>query len=103
MLSSTEKGRERHVATVFTRIIEGEVPACFVWRDPSCVAFLNITPLAPGHTLVVPKEQTGHWIDLDPGLAAHLMFVSQAIGKAVQEGFGPERAGGGGGGRGGRP
>ena len=54
---------------------------------------LNITPLAPGHTLVVPKEQTGHWIDLDPRLAAHLMFISQAIGKAVQEGFGPERVG----------
>ena len=71
------------MATVFTRIIEGEVPACFVWRDPSCVAFLNITPLAPGHTLVVPKEETGHWIDLGPGLAAHLMSVSQAIGKAV--------------------
>jgi diadenosine tetraphosphate (Ap4A) HIT family hydrolase len=93
MLSSTERGRERHVATVFTRIIEGEVPACFVWRDPSCVAFLNITPLAPGHTLVVPKEDTGHWIDLGPELAAHLMSVSQAIGKAVQESFEPEKVG----------
>src|ERR671921_2612751 len=93
MLLSTERGRKRHLATVFTRIIEGEVPARFVWRDPSCVAFLNITPLAPGHTLVVPREETGHWIDLDPRLATHLMSVSQAIGKAVQEGFGPERVG----------
>jgi len=81
------------LATVFTRIIEGEVPARFVWRDDSCVAFLNITPLAPGHTLVVPKEETGHWIDLGPGLAAHLMSVSQTIGKAVQESFEPERVG----------
>jgi len=81
------------LATVFTRIIDGELPARFLWRDPSCVAFLNITPLAPGHTLVVPKEQTGHWIDLDPGLAAHLMSVSQAIGKAVQKSFEPERVG----------
>jgi len=93
MLLSTERGRKRHLATVFTRIIEGEVPARFVWRDDSCVAFLNITPLAPGHTLVVPKEETGHWIDLGPGLAAHLMSVSQAIGKAVQESFEPERVG----------
>jgi HIT domain len=42
------------LATVFTRIIEGEVPAGFLWRDPSCVAFLNVTPLTPGHTLIVP-------------------------------------------------
>jgi histidine triad (HIT) family protein len=66
------------MGTVFTRIIEGEVPARFVWRDSSCVAFLNITPLAPGHTLVVPKEETEHWVDLGPGLAAHLMVVSHS-------------------------
>jgi histidine triad (HIT) family protein len=42
---------------------------------------------------VVPREETGHWIDLGPGLAAHLMSVSQAIGKAVQEGFEPEKVG----------
>ena len=81
------------MATVFTRIIEGEVPARFVWRDESCVAFLNITPLAPGHTLVVPREEVEHWIDLGPGLAAHLMSVSQAIGLAVQAGFGPKKVG----------
>ena len=81
------------MATAFTRIIEGEVPACFLWRDPSCVAFLNITPLTPGHTLVVPKEEIAHWIDLGPNLAAHLMSVSQAIGKAIQESFEPEKVG----------
>ncbi len=81
------------MATVFTRIIEGEVPARFVWQDDSCAAFLNITPLAPGHTLVVPRQETDHWIDLGPGLAAHLMSVSQAIGKAIQESFEPERVG----------
>ncbi len=81
------------MGTVFTRIIEGEVPARFVWRDRSCVAFLNITPLAPGHTLVVPKEEADHWIDLGPGLVAHLMSVSQAIGKAVQKSFEPEKVG----------
>ncbi|CAA9430618.1 hypothetical protein AVDCRST_MAG82-2083 [uncultured Rubrobacteraceae bacterium] len=81
------------MATVFTHIIEGEVPARFVWRDDSCAAFLNITPLAPGHTLVVPKEEVGHWVDIGPGLAAHLMSVSQAIGKAIQESFRPEKVG----------
>jgi diadenosine tetraphosphate (Ap4A) HIT family hydrolase len=57
------------------------------------VAFLNITPLAPGHTLVVPREEVEHWIHLGPGLAAHLMSVSQAIGLAVQAGFGPKKVG----------
>jgi diadenosine tetraphosphate (Ap4A) HIT family hydrolase len=81
------------MGTVFAGIIEGEVPARFVWRDRSCVAFLNITPLAPGHTLVVPKEETDHWIDLGPELAADLMSVSQAIGKAIQKSFKLEKVG----------
>ncbi|HVF02927.1 MAG TPA: HIT domain-containing protein [Rubrobacteraceae bacterium] len=54
---------------------------------------LEHPPLAPGHTLVVPKEGTDHWIDLGPRLAVHLMSVSQAIGKAVQKSFEPEEVG----------
>ncbi|MDQ3791565.1 MAG: HIT family protein [Actinomycetota bacterium] len=81
------------MATVFTRIIADEVPARFVWRDDLCVAFLNITPLSPGHTLVVPREEVGDWLDLEPTLAAHLMSVSLAVGKAIREGFGPEKVG----------
>ena len=41
--------------TLFTRIIEGELPGHFVWRDPRCVGFLSITPIHEGHTLVVPR------------------------------------------------
>jgi diadenosine tetraphosphate (Ap4A) HIT family hydrolase len=81
------------LATVFTRIIEGEVPARLVWRDDLCAAFLNATPLSPGHTLVVPKAAVEGWLDLEPLVAAHLMSVSQAIGKALREGFGPEKVG----------
>jgi diadenosine tetraphosphate (Ap4A) HIT family hydrolase len=80
------------LATVFTRIIEGEVPARFVWRDDLCAAFLNITPLSLGHTLV-PREEVEDWLDLEPLVAAHLMSVSQAIGRAIREGFGPEKVG----------
>jgi histidine triad (HIT) family protein len=81
------------LATVFTRIIEGEVPARLVWRDDLCAAFLNATPLSPGHTLVVPKAAVEDWLDLEPLVAAHLMSVSQTIGKALREGFGPEKVG----------
>jgi histidine triad (HIT) family protein len=81
------------VATIFTRIIEGELPGRFVWRDERCVAFLTINPLRPGHTLVVPRAEVDHWLDLDPEIAAHLMTVAQQIGKALQRGFGRARVG----------
>ena len=59
------------MATVFTKIIEGELPGRFVWRDDRCVAFLSINPLRHGHTLVVPLEEVDHWLDLDAELNAH--------------------------------
>lgn len=81
------------MATVFTRIIQGELPGTFVWRDDRCVAFLSINPMAPGHTLVVPIDEVDHWIDLSPDLAAHLFAVSHRIGVALQQAFRCERVG----------
>lgn len=81
------------LASIFTRIIEGELPARFVWKDEQCVAFLSIAPLRPGHTLVVPRVEVDHWLDLDPESIAHLAHVSQAIGKAQQIAFRPTRVG----------
>jgi histidine triad (HIT) family protein len=79
--------------TIFTRIIEGELPGRFVWRDDQCVAFLSIAPLKPGHTLVVPRAEVDHWIDLDPDVNAHLMRVAQQVASAQQRAFSPERVG----------
>jgi histidine triad (HIT) family protein len=79
--------------TLFTRIIEGEIPGVFVWRDPECVAFLSINPMHPGHTLVVPREEVDHWIDLEPTLAAHLFQVAQTIGRAQDAALSPRRIG----------
>jgi histidine triad (HIT) family protein len=81
------------MATVFTRIIEGELPGRFVWRDDRCVAFLSINPLQHGHALVVPIVEEDHWLDLDPALNAHLMEVCQRIGRAQQAAFSPVRVG----------
>ena len=81
------------MATLFTRIINGELPGRFVWRDNRVVAFLTIAPLKPGHVLVVPIEEVDHWIDLEPNLLAHLMEVSQVIGRAVDRAFSPEKVG----------
>jgi histidine triad (HIT) family protein len=81
------------MASVFTKIIRGELPGRFVWRDAQAVAFLTIEPLRPGHTLVVPIQEVDHWIDLEPDLAAHLFRVAQAIGRAQQRAFRPRRIG----------
>jgi histidine triad (HIT) family protein len=79
--------------SVFTRIIEGEIPGTFVWRDDECVAFLSINPMKPGHTLVVPRQEVDHWIDLEADLTCHLFTVAQTIGQAQQQAFSPRRVG----------
>ena len=81
------------MATLFTKIIEGEIPGRFVWRDERAVAFLTIAPIAHGHTLVVPIEEVDHWVDLEPDLAAHLMEVSRRVGQAQMRAFSPRRIG----------
>jgi len=81
------------LTTVFTRIIDGELPARFVWKDEWCVAFMSINPLRSGHVLVVPREEVDHWIDLDADLMSHLMNVSRSIGRAIQRGFEPAKVG----------
>jgi histidine triad (HIT) family protein len=81
------------VASLFTRIINGELPARFVWKDERCVAFLSIRPLRPGHTLVVPRLEIDHWLDAEPALFAHLTTTAQNIGRAQMAAFHPERIG----------
>jgi histidine triad (HIT) family protein len=79
--------------TIFSRIIAGEIPGTFVWRDDRVVAFLSINPITTGHTLVVPIAEVDHWIDLPESDATHLFSVGQVIGKAQQAAFGCDRIG----------
>lgn len=81
------------MSTVFSKIIAGELPGRFVWKDPEVVAFLTIAPVAPGHTLVVPRAEVDRWTDLEPELLTRLNEVAQAVGKAVVSGLGAARAG----------
>jgi histidine triad (HIT) family protein len=81
------------LSTVFTKIIDGELPGTFVWRDELCVAFMSINPLAPGHVLVVPIEEVDHWVNASRELAAHLMDVAHTIGLAQDQAFDCERIG----------
>ena len=81
------------MATIYTRIIQGELPGRFVWRDDEVVSFLTINPITHGHTLVVPIAEIDHWIDLPARLAERCMTVAQAIAKAQMAAFSPMRVG----------
>lgn len=79
--------------TLFTRIIRGELPGSFVWKDALSVAFLTINPIRPGHALVVPREEVDHWLDCPPALRDHLFGVAQEVGGALQAVYRPVRVG----------
>ncbi|HET9260973.1 MAG TPA: HIT family protein [Acidimicrobiia bacterium] len=79
--------------TIFTRIIDGDIPGTFVWKDERCVAFLSINPLRSGHVLVIPREEIDHWLDCPPDLRDHLMEVAATIGKALDTVHKPEKVG----------
>ena len=81
------------MASLFTQIIDGKLPARFVWKDEHCCGFLTIHPLRPGHTLIVPRLEVDHWLDLDPPLASHLTLVAQSIGRAIDRVFHPAKVG----------
>jgi histidine triad (HIT) family protein len=81
------------MATIFTRILDGELPGRFIWRDEVCAAFLTIAPIAPGHALVVPVMEIDHWVDLPVEVAGHLMGVAHTVGRAQMVAFSPSRIG----------
>lgn len=81
------------MASVFTRIITGELPGTFVHRDEHCVVVMSINPLAPGHVLVVPIAEVDHWVDLPSELATHLFTVAHHIGQAQRAAFPCEKVG----------
>ncbi|WP_163766291.1 HIT family protein [Mycolicibacterium parafortuitum] len=81
------------MATIFTKIINREIPGRFVYEDDDIVSFLTIAPMTQGHTLVVPRAEIDNWQDVEPAVFARVMEVSQLIGKAVCKAFDTERAG----------
>ncbi len=81
------------MSTVFTKIIDGDLPGRFIWQDDQCVAFLDINPLSYGHALVVPREEIDMWTELPEDLNAHLYIVASRIGAAQVAGLGAARAG----------
>jgi diadenosine tetraphosphate (Ap4A) HIT family hydrolase len=81
------------VTSIFSKIINGELPGRFVYEDDEVVAFLTIEPMTQGHTLVVPRAELDQWQKIDQDAFGRVMSVAQLIGKAVTKAFDADRAG----------
>ena len=80
------------MATLFTKIIDGEIPGRFVWADDVCVAFATIAPITDGHVLVVPRAEVAELTQAPDDVIAHLAVVARTIGAAVQAEWDAPRA-----------
>lgn len=81
------------MASIFTQIIEGDLPGHFIWKDDLAVAILTIAPIKEGHVLVIPRAEIDHWDDLPDEINAHLMAVSKKVTKAIKAVYDPLRVG----------
>ncbi len=81
------------MATIFTRIINGEIPCYKVAEDESNFAFLDINPLKAGHTLVVPRKETDYLFDLDDKELAGIMVFSKKVADAIKKAYPCNRIG----------
>lgn len=73
------------MASIFTKIINGEIPSYTIAEDEYCYAFLDINPNTKGHTLCVPKQEVDKLFDLDETSYNHLMSFSRRVAKAIEE------------------
>ncbi len=81
------------MATIFTKIVNGEIPSYKIAEDDKYYAFLDINPLAKGHTLVIPKQETDYLFDLDDELLAGLMVFAKKIARAIDKAVDCKRVG----------
>lgn len=73
------------MASIFTKIINREIPAHIVAEDENCIAFLDIMPLVKGHVLVVPKQEVDYIFDMEPDALAALNIFAQKVAKAIDK------------------
>ena len=81
------------MASIFTKIINGEIPSYKIAEDDKFYAFLDIAPLAKGHTLVVPKQEIDYIFDIEDELLAQMHIFSKKVAKAIQAAIPCEKVG----------
>jgi histidine triad (HIT) family protein len=79
--------------SIFSKIISGEIPSYKIAEDEHFFAFLDISPLVPGHTLVIPKTETDKLFDLDDQYLSRLLVFAKPIAKAIEKSFDCKRCG----------
>jgi histidine triad (HIT) family protein len=79
--------------TIFTRIINGEIPSYRIAEDDFFLAFLDINPLREGHTLVIPKTETDHFFDLDENYLSRILVFAKPVAQAIEKSFRCNRCG----------
>lgn len=73
------------MASIFTKIVQGEIPSYTIAEDDQFYAFLDIHPLAKGHTLVIPKKEVDNLFDLEDDLLAGMTLFSKRIARAIEK------------------
>jgi len=82
-----------NMATIFSRIIAGEIPSFKIAENDQFYAFLDVFPLVPGHTLVVPKKETDKFFDMDEHDLGAVLQFARPIAKAIEKSFPCNRCG----------
>jgi histidine triad (HIT) family protein len=81
------------MASVFSKIVSGEIPCYKIAETETCLAFLDVFPLAKGHTLVIPKKEIDYIFDIDDNLFTELQLFSKKVAAAVGKGIPCKRVG----------
>ncbi len=81
------------MATIFSKIIAGDIPSYKIAEDEMFYAFLDINPMAKGHTLVVPKQETDYIFDLEDNILSEMILFSKKIAKAIEKSIECNRVG----------
>lgn len=81
------------MASIFSRIVAGEIPAHKIYENERCLAFLDINPLAKGHTLVIPKQEIDYLFDVEDELLSELMVFGKTVAKAIDRAVPCKRVG----------
>ena len=81
------------MATIFSKIISGDIPSYKIAEDDKFYAFLDINPMTKGHTLVVPKQETDYIFDLDDTLLADMVIFSKRVALAIEKAISCKRVG----------
>jgi histidine triad (HIT) family protein len=81
------------MATIFSKIVKGEIPSYKIYEDEDYFAFLDINPLAKGHTLLIPKQETDYIFDLEDAVLSGLTILAKRMAKAIEKSVKCERIG----------